>query len=101
MVDGSCNIIEKIGENVYNLELPNNSNILPTSNVKDLRFYQGEDLRASLYSQPWGIYAEASTTNTRNLILIMENSDFRGCETLETPNLFLNPSIVSLVTNLI
>ena len=28
----------------------------------------------------------------------MENLDFGGCETLETPNLFLNPSIVSLVT---
>ena len=31
----------------------------------------------------------------------MENSDSRGCETLETPNLFLNPSVVSLVTILI
>ena len=31
----------------------------------------------------------------------MENSDSGGCETLETPNLFLNPSIVSLVTILI
>ena len=31
----------------------------------------------------------------------MENSDSGGCETLETPNLFLNPSVVSLVTILI
>ena len=31
----------------------------------------------------------------------MENLDSGGCETLETPNLFLNPSIVSLVTILI
>ena len=31
----------------------------------------------------------------------MKNSDLGGCETLGTPNLFLNPSIVSLVTILI
>ena len=31
----------------------------------------------------------------------MENSDFGGYETLGTLNLFLNPSIVSLVTILI
>ena len=31
----------------------------------------------------------------------MENPDSEGCETFETPNLFLNPSIVSLVTILI
>ena len=31
----------------------------------------------------------------------MENLDLGGCETLETPNLFLNPSILSLVTILI
>ena len=31
----------------------------------------------------------------------MENSDLGGCETLGTPNLFLNPSIVSLVTIMI
>ena len=31
----------------------------------------------------------------------MENSDLGGCKTLGTPNLFLNPSIVSLVTILI
>ena len=42
-----------------------------------------------------------STTNIMNLIFIMENSDSGGCETLETPNLFLNPTIVSLVTILI
>ena len=27
----------------------------------------------------------------------MENSDSRGFETLETPNIFLNPSVLSLV----
>ena len=31
----------------------------------------------------------------------MENSDLGSCETLGTPNLFLNQSIVSLVTILI
>ena len=31
----------------------------------------------------------------------MENSYLGGCETLGTPNLFLSPSIVSLVTFLI
>ena len=36
-----------------------------------------------------------------NLILIMEHSDSGGYETLETPNIFLNPSILSLVTILI
>ena len=101
VVDGPFNIIEKIGENAYNLELPDIFDILPTFNVKDLRSYQGEDLRASLFSQPWGADAGASTKNIGNSILIMEDSDSRGCETLETPNLFLNPSIVSLVTVLI
>ena len=45
--------------------------------------------------------AGASTTNIGNSIFIMKNSDSKGCETLETPNLFLNPSIVSLVSILI
>ena len=43
----------------------------------------------------------ASTTFIGNLILIMENSYSGGPETLETPNMFLNPSILSLVTILI
>ena len=43
----------------------------------------------------------ASTTYIGNSILIMENSYSGGCETLETPNMFLNPSILSLVTILI
>ena len=42
--------------------------------------------------------AGASTTYIRNLILIMKNSYSGGYETLETPNMFLNPSILSLVT---
>ena len=40
----------------------------------------------------------ASTTDIENSIFIMENYDSRGCETLETPNIFLNPSILILVT---
>ena len=42
--------------------------------------------------------ARASTTYIGNSILIMENSYSRGCETLETPNIFLFPSIFSFVT---
>ena len=45
--------------------------------------------------------AGASTIYIENLILIMENSDLGGCETLETPYMFLNPSILSLITILI
>ena len=50
-------------------------------------------LRASLFSQLWGINAGASTTYIGNSILIMKNSDSEGCETFETPNMFLNLSI--------
>ena len=35
--------------NAYKLKLPDDNNILPTFNVKDLRLYHGEDLRASLF----------------------------------------------------
>ena len=50
IVDGPFNIIEKIEENTYNLELPDKLDILPTSNdVKDLRSYHGEDSKASLF----------------------------------------------------
>ena len=45
--------------------------------------------------------AGASTSYIGNSILIMENSDSGGYETLETPNMFLNPSIFILVTILI
>ena len=83
------------------LELLDDYNSLPTFNVKDLRPYHGEDLRASLFSQLWGIDVGASATYIGNLILVMKNSDLGGCETLETLNMFLNPSILSLVTILI
>ena len=75
------------------MELLNDYNMLLTFNVKELRPYHGEDLRASLFSQLWGIDAGASTTYIENSILIMENSYSEGCKTLETPNVFLNPSI--------
>ena len=43
----------------------------------------------------------ASTTNIRNSILIIENLASGGCETLETPNIFLFPSVLSFITILI
>ena len=49
-VDGPSKIIKKIRENAYKVELPDDYNILSTFNVKDLRPYHGEDLRASLFS---------------------------------------------------
>ena len=45
--------------------------------------------------------AGASRTFIRNPILIMENSDSGGCETLKTPNIFLFPSVLSFITILI
>ena len=50
-VDGPFKIIEKIGENAYKLQLLDEYEISPMFNVKDLRAYHGEDLRASLFSQ--------------------------------------------------
>ena len=51
-IDGPSKIIKKIRKNAYKLELPNDNNILPTFNVKDLRPYHGEDLRASFFFFP-------------------------------------------------
>ena len=45
--------------------------------------------------------ARAFTTYIGNSILIMENSDLGGCETLETPNIFLFPSVWSFISILI
>ena len=42
--------------------------------------------------------SQASTTNNENSIFIMENSYLGGFETLETPNIFLYPTILSLGT---
>ena len=97
-VDGPSKIINKIGDNANKLELPDDYNILPTFNVKDLRSYDGEDLREILFSHIRGIGARAYITYIGNSILIMENSYLGDCETLETPNMFLNSSILSFVT---
>ena len=45
--------------------------------------------------------AGASIINIGKSIFIMEDLDSGGCETLETPNIFLFPSILSVVTILI
>ena len=42
-----------------------------------------------------------SATYIGKLILIMENSHSEGCETLETLNIFLFPSVLSFITILI
>ena len=78
-VDGLFKIIEKIGDNAYKLELLDDYDISPIFNVKDLRSYHGENLRASPFSELWGIDAGASTTTNANLTLIMENSNLEGC----------------------
>ena len=94
-------IINKIGENASMLKLLDDYDTSPIFNVKDLRTYHGEALRASHFSQLWGINASDFTKNSGNSILIMENSDLRVYETLETPNIFLFPSILSFVIILI
>ena len=72
-IDNPSKIIKNIRKNAYKLKFPDENNILPKFNVKDLRPYHGEDLRVSLFCQLWGIDAGSSTTNIKNLILIMEN----------------------------
>ena len=76
-VDGPFKIIEKIRENANKLQLPDEYEISPMFNVKDLRAYLGEDLRASLFSQLWGIDAGASinTPNIGNSALIIKELD--------------------------
>ena len=49
----------------------------------------------------WIRDAGASETLIRNPILIMENSYSGDCETLETLNIFLFPSVLSFITILI
>ena len=85
-VDGPFKIIEKIGENAYKLQLLDEYEISPMFNVKDLRAYHGEDLRASLFSQLWGIDAGASinTPNIGNSALIIEELDWGGKDALNT-----------------
>ena len=98
---GPSRIINKIGENAYKLKLLDDYDTSSIFNVKDLRPYHVEDLRASILSQLWGIDAGASTINLGNSILIMKYSYSRVCETLETPNIFLFLSNLSFVTILI
>ena len=63
MVDGPFNIIKKIGENAYNLGLHKDYGILPTFNVKDLRTYHGEDLRAILFFSTLGDFCKSFYNN--------------------------------------
>ena len=53
----------------------------------------------SLFQKSGHRDAGVSTTNIENSIFILENSDSGGCEIWETSNLFLNPSIMSFVTD--
>ena len=48
-IDGPSKIIQKIRKNTYKLKFPDDNNIFHAFNVKDLRPYHGEDLRASLF----------------------------------------------------
>ena len=56
------------------------------SNVKDLRVYHEENLRASFFSQLWGIDVGASinTPNIGSSALIIEELDWGGKKTLNT-----------------
>ena len=48
-IDGPSKITKKTRRDTYKLELLDDNNILPSFNVKDLKPYLGEDLRASLF----------------------------------------------------
>ena len=80
-VDGHFKIIEKIGENAYKLQFPDEYEISLMFNVKDLRAYHDEDLRVSLFSQLWEIDTGASinTPNIESSSLIIEELDW-GCQ---------------------
>ena len=54
MVDCPFKIIENIEENAFRLELLIDYDISLTFNVKDLRPYHGEDLRASFFFPNYG-----------------------------------------------
>ena len=68
------------------MQLPDEYEISPMFNVKDLRAYHGEDLRASLFFQLWGIDAGVSinTPNIGNSALIIEELDWGGQDALNT-----------------
>ena len=90
-VHGPFKIIEKIGENAYKLQLPDEYEISPMFNVKDLRAYHGEDLRASLFSQLWWIDVGPSinTPNIGSSALIIEELDWGGQKALNTCENFI------------
>ena len=50
-IDCPSKITKKIKRDTYKLELPDDNNIWPTFNVKDLKPYLGEDFRASIFFQ--------------------------------------------------
>ena len=85
-LDGPFKIIEKIGENAYKLQLPDEYEISPMFNVKDLRAYQDENFRASLFSQLWGIDVGASinTPNIESSTLTIEELDWVGQKSFNT-----------------
>ena len=68
------------------MQLPNEYEISQMFNVKDLRAYHGEDLRASLFSQLLGIDAESSinTPNIGSSALSIEEFDWGGQKALNT-----------------
>ena len=74
----------------YGLTTTISSDTIPTAIV--------QAVKKSLWLQAMHDDAGASRTNIGNSSFIMENSNSEGCETLERPNLFLNPSIASLFT---
>ena len=83
-VDDPFKIIEKIIENANKLQLLDEYEISLMFYIKDLRAHHGEDLRASLFSQLWGIDVGASinTPNIRSSALIIEELDLGGQKAL-------------------
>ena len=62
-VDGPFKIIEKIGENAYKLQLPNEYKISPMFNVKDLK--------ASLFVTPQNPGVPLTTVNLRKTVCLI------------------------------
>ena len=53
-IDDPSKIIKKIIKNAYKLKLPDENNILPTFNVKDLRPYHGVRLEGKSFFPTMG-----------------------------------------------